>query len=543
MAGDTSTGDQRTEELVPGPADPDKSDQDEKHLLVKFCAGDSFDPESIVTLRPSRLPDHALEGSEFLAKVVRYRAERSTLTLIPAGTGWQQANVLRSGTSIVCNGAHATIEETDAEWHRNQQWACPCPKGIIGEKVRWDVEVDGYIYGEEGTVWGWLPANESDYYPEKSKQEPGAAVQLAHEPVPLWRVKFRTDIGDDLDAQEIFADLEEYQIEEALKRQRHSGKMRHVSQWSVDGHFIQRHDSITAAFKSLEGCVKQSPGCKTSAQHLRHYINSGKPYGGYLWSDGEEPRQAVRSIGGHSVGRICASRDSKMMDTIGDRLPVGAPDRAPAESTSKDRSSETSFKCKHDQGWGDLLDAGVVIPGDIIRPPGRGANKGREAVVQRDGKLLEGHQRWDDPVAFCVKSNLWKKSSLLKHRNKISNCVRVKMDEEDDAGGIRLSDLKLRAKKHLQASSIRHQKHDKSVDKSAMPADKNLKPTVGSVVKVRCEVEEGDDEIVDWFDGKITGFNEFTKEWVIKLVDCDQASNCAGCDECKYLLSSDTLTW
>jgi hypothetical protein len=46
-------------------------------------------------------------------------------------------------------------------------------------------------------VWGWLPAEESEYFPDE-KEEAGG------KPGPLWRVKFSKDIMDaDLDEREL----------------------------------------------------------------------------------------------------------------------------------------------------------------------------------------------------------------------------------------------------------------------------------------------------------------------------------------------------
>ena len=55
----------------------------------------------------------------------------------------------------------------------------------------------------EGTIWGWLPADESDYFPEEPEEEGG-------QPGPLWRVHFSDDKISS-------ADLDEEDIKEALK--------------------------------------------------------------------------------------------------------------------------------------------------------------------------------------------------------------------------------------------------------------------------------------------------------------------------------------
>jgi hypothetical protein len=46
-------------------------------------------------------------------------------------------------------------------------------------------------------VWGWLPAEESEYFPDESEEAGG-------KPGPLWRVKFSEDIVDaDFDQREL----------------------------------------------------------------------------------------------------------------------------------------------------------------------------------------------------------------------------------------------------------------------------------------------------------------------------------------------------
>ena len=186
---------------------------DEEHVLVSFSDGDSFNPNSIVSLIPETTPEDVPKGFEFEAKVIKYNAERKILTLTHSIREAKLAaiflnSILKHGTSIACRDGKtcARIEETDAEWHRDQAWARPCPKSLVGQKVRWMVEVpaesggDGEEKEHEGTIWGWLPADESDYFlPKEEGGEPG----------PLWRVKFSADIMD--------ADLDENEMVRALK--------------------------------------------------------------------------------------------------------------------------------------------------------------------------------------------------------------------------------------------------------------------------------------------------------------------------------------
>ena len=50
-------------------------------VLVSFSAGDSFDPNSIVSLILETTPGEVPEGAKFQARVIKYHAERKTLTL------------------------------------------------------------------------------------------------------------------------------------------------------------------------------------------------------------------------------------------------------------------------------------------------------------------------------------------------------------------------------------------------------------------------------------------------------------------------------
>ena len=89
-------------------------------------------------------------------------AERQILTLKYLGKNKlydTYANkVLKVGTKIVClqSSASAKIQQTDAEWHREQTWARP--NKHIGAKVVWQVQdAEGKSVLHEGTIWGWLP--------------------------------------------------------------------------------------------------------------------------------------------------------------------------------------------------------------------------------------------------------------------------------------------------------------------------------------------------------------------------------------------------
>ena len=174
-----------------------------------------------------------------------------------------------------------------------------------------------------------------------------------------------------------------------------------------------------------------------------------------------------------------------------------------------------SFKERKDQGWGELLDERLVEPGDTIFPPSRSENKGRRAVVQSNGKLLENgvDVAWIDPVAFCVRNNEWKESGCyLKDRNRFLSCTRfgAKSGEVE-----KLSDLKEETRKRQRGSQ-----GDEEVPKNISDTS-HLPPVKGAIVKVRLENEHG---VIGWQDAKLTKYIKETGEWKIKLDVCDGSS-------------------
>ena len=301
---------------------------------------------------------------------------------------------------------------------------------------------------------------------------------------------------------------------------------------------MQRHESIAAAAKSLDPPV--------SPNNLRYYVRKSKEFMGFQWS------YADLNEGGHRDGPPARSRSTKRSSGQGrhqqrlDRSKASAR-ASPAKRSKVQRDGGSSFVTPKDQGWGLLLDAGIVQAGDVILPPGKGAQKRRRAIVQSDGELLEGPStRWRDPVAFAVEDNEWRESeSFLKHRNKFSNCAHLRAGDGDD-GGQKLSDLKHAARNRRRSSSGGIEESFSRTSRHRPGASgKVLHPAIGARVLVRCEIkdDDDDDETVDWFDAKITGFNKRTGEWDIKLDYCDNAPDCTGCGECKYQLASDTSTW
>lgn len=202
-----------------------------------------------------------------------------------------------------------------------------------------------------------------------------------------------------------------------------------------------------------------------------------------------------------------------------------------------EKEDNESFIRPKDQGWGELLDAKKVNPGDTICPPSRGNNKDRNAVVQPDGTLLDSeNETWIDPVAFYVRDNSWKEVSFLKNRNRFSHCLRIPANSSEDGEDVeKLGDLRqdLRQELRMGENSLSTELND-------------LKPEIGALVKVRFELEKK----IKWLDGKITDFNEKDREWYIKLDDCDGAESqelkrtvCQGCPECLWHLEWGTSSW
>jgi hypothetical protein len=112
--------------------------------------------------------------------------ERKILKLVYEGSSREDYDayvnhVLKVGSTIVCckGNACAKIEELDAEWHHGQSWAVD--NEFLEKEVR--LEVKDVIREQNDVVWGWLPANESEYSPDEPEENGG-------KPGPLRRVKF-----------------------------------------------------------------------------------------------------------------------------------------------------------------------------------------------------------------------------------------------------------------------------------------------------------------------------------------------------------------
>jgi hypothetical protein len=158
----------------------------EDHVLISFTSGNSFAEGSVVLITPAETVETAVE-SDFSAKIAKYNVERKILKLVYEGSRREDDDayvnhVLKVGSTIVCcqGNACAKIEELDAEWHRGQSWAID--NEFLEKEVRCEVK-DHKDCAINGVVWGWLPANESEYFPDEPEENGG-------KPGPLRRVKF-----------------------------------------------------------------------------------------------------------------------------------------------------------------------------------------------------------------------------------------------------------------------------------------------------------------------------------------------------------------
>ncbi len=206
------------EEVEPDP-EPDQDPEElvsEDHVLISFTSGNSFAEGSVVLITPAETVETAVE-SDFSAKIAKYNVERKILKLVYEGSRREDYDayvnhVLKVGSTIACSdgNACAKIQELDAEWHRGQPWAID--NEFLDKVVRWEVKdhMDCGIGEQDGVVWGWLPANESEYYMQHEPEEKGG------KPKPLWRVKFSADIMPcDLDEHELAKALEFYATKDA----------------------------------------------------------------------------------------------------------------------------------------------------------------------------------------------------------------------------------------------------------------------------------------------------------------------------------------
>eukprot|EP00277_Geminigera_cryophila_P004844 CAMPEP_0179424606 /NCGR_PEP_ID=MMETSP0799-20121207/11688_1 /TAXON_ID=46947 /ORGANISM="Geminigera cryophila, Strain CCMP2564" /LENGTH=425 /DNA_ID=CAMNT_0021199089 /DNA_START=171 /DNA_END=1445 /DNA_ORIENTATION=+ len=302
-----------TEALAPEAEDHSDS------VVVRFTSGSAFDMNSIVSIIPAT-PIKDTENNEFHAKVIKYSAERKILKLQYEGTDKKRYliysnRVLKVGTEIVGVDnpkVRAKVDELDAEWHRHQPWAHK--NEHVGETVVWDVENDGCDVKHEGTVWGWLPANESEYYPNVPEDKGGV-------PLPLWRVKFSMDINDaDLDENELAKALEKFRTKDAHAAEK--GKKKNKSRESEVG-----------------GSEEWTPGTEQGTKRKKTEASDE--------IDDDVP-----------IGKRNKSKETKPSRELDDDAPILKKKRPSESSGSLIKSSETNGDAlKHDKNRSDDVPA------------------------------------------------------------------------------------------------------------------------------------------------------------------------------------------
>jgi hypothetical protein len=226
----------------------------EDHVLISFTSVNAFAEGSVVLITPAESAENDFAESDFYAKIAKYNVERKILKLVYEGSSREDYDayvnhVLKVGSTIVCckGNACAKIEELDAEWHRGQSWAVD--NEFLEKEVRWEVKdhMDCAIREQNGVVWGWLPANESEYFPDEPEEKGG-------KPEPLWRVTFSADIMPcDLDAQELAKALELHrtsdtvEIIQSLRRQTKKDFFDHaVDESMAPGYYKEGSFEVTA---------------------------------------------------------------------------------------------------------------------------------------------------------------------------------------------------------------------------------------------------------------------------------------------------------
>ena len=186
-------------------------------IFRHFMAGKAFEVDSMVTMCTHNRPGNS-GGVEGGARVLKWIAERSILQLrlepgpsrSAKARGHEGRRAVRSllqenaTVTSVSSGASAVITALEAEWHRGQKWASS--SGHIGKRVVCVVkDAQGCNVEREGTIWGYLPPEESNYFLHKLEEQGGV-------PRPLWRVKFSGDV--------LPVNLDETKLAQALMRAR-----------------------------------------------------------------------------------------------------------------------------------------------------------------------------------------------------------------------------------------------------------------------------------------------------------------------------------
>ncbi len=127
---------------------------------------------------------------------------------------------------------------------------------------------------QEGTVWGWLPAEESEYFKDEPEDKGG-------KPVPLWRVMFSADIFPaDLDESELAQALQQYHQKEKaqvgiIKSSFTAAEKR--SRATMDEDLYGKSSATAADDEPIAAPVnlKRCAQCKKNRKGVNHCISKG----------------------------------------------------------------------------------------------------------------------------------------------------------------------------------------------------------------------------------------------------------------------------
>jgi len=149
-------------------------------------------------------------------------------------------------------------------------------------QVRWGVATLGEedeVIIHQGTVWGWLPAEESEYFHDEPEDKAGL------KPGPLWRVTFSDDIMPaDLDERELAQALQQYHQKEKPATTKKRSRAAKEEDLDVKSSFTAADDETIAALP--EGAatqdarqdklnLKRCAQCKKNRKGVNHCISKG----------------------------------------------------------------------------------------------------------------------------------------------------------------------------------------------------------------------------------------------------------------------------
>jgi hypothetical protein len=148
-------------------------------------------------------------------------------------------------------------------------------------QVRWGVATLGEedeMSIHQGTVWGWLPAEESEYFQGEPEDKAG-------KPGPLWRVTFSDDIMPaDLDERELEQALQQYRQKEKAATTKKRSRAAKEEDLDVKSSFTAADDETIAAPPAGAATqdarqdklnLKPCAQCKKNRKGANHCISKG----------------------------------------------------------------------------------------------------------------------------------------------------------------------------------------------------------------------------------------------------------------------------